>query len=115
MSGVSRDEQQKIYDQRRRDVLPKHGSQLVEISYKDLNNDSRKRLIRSRQEDIVIIRRLLSMAQNENQTVEHKNTDKEKEKITSRIKCQLKTEQTWIFSPDTNVADYITLREFDEI
>lgn len=101
VSGVSRDEQRRIYDQRRRDVLPKHGIQLIEISYTDLKQDNRKRLIRSRQEDIALIRRLLSVAQNENnfikpnkqyqtrldiavarnrrkksnQKIEHKNTD----------------------------------------
>ena len=106
VSGVSHDEQRRIYDQRRRDVLPKHGIQLIEISYTDLKHDNRKRLIRSRQEDIAVIRRLLSVAQNENnfikpneqyqtrldiavarnrrkksnQKIEHKNTDKQKEK-----------------------------------
>lgn len=63
VSGVSRDEQRRIYDQRRRDVLPKHGIRLVEISYSDLQHDSRKRLLRNRKTDIVAIRRLLSMAQ----------------------------------------------------
>ena len=29
VSGVSRDEQRRIYDQRRRNVLPKHGIQLI--------------------------------------------------------------------------------------
>lgn len=32
ISGVHRGEQRKIYDQRRREVLPKHGIQLIEIS-----------------------------------------------------------------------------------
>lgn len=75
VSGVNRDEQRRIYDQRRRNVLPKHGIQLVEISYTDLKHDSRKRLIRNRQADMVAIRRILSMAQNENLKVEYKDTD----------------------------------------
>lgn len=128
VSGVSRDEQRKIYDQRRRDVLPKHGIQLIEISYTDLKHDSRKRLIRSRQEDTVVIRRLLSNVQNENnfvkpdeqyQTrldidvarkcrkksnlkVEHKNTDKQAEKDEKNCpvsKMSVKEgTQTWIYS-----------------
>lgn len=59
VSGVSRDEQRRIYDQRRRDVLPKHGIRLVEISYSDLKHDSRKRLVRDRQNDLAVIKRLL--------------------------------------------------------
>ncbi len=128
VSGVSRDEQRRIYDQRRRDVLPKHGIQLIEISYTDLKHDNRKRLIRSRQEDIAVIRRLLSVAQNENyfikpnkqyqtrldiavarnrrkksnQKIEHKNTDKQKEKdrinsLESKKPVKDGT-QTWVYS-----------------
>lgn len=59
VSGVSRDEQRRIYDQRRRDVLPKHGIRLVEISFSDLKHDSRKRLVRDRQNDLAVIKRLL--------------------------------------------------------
>lgn len=58
VSGVSRGEQRRIYDQRRRDVLPKHGIKLVEISYSDLKHDSRKRLVRDRQNDLAIIRKI---------------------------------------------------------
>lgn len=35
VSGVSRDEQRKIYDQRREEILPKNGIALVIISYSD--------------------------------------------------------------------------------
>lgn len=106
VSGVCRDEQRRIYDQRRRDVLPKHGIQLIEISYTDLMHDSRKRLIRNRQEDIVVIRRLLSMAQNGGKKshfkVENKNTGKQTEKD---VKNNLKTKKpvkdgthTWVYA-----------------
>ena len=60
-SGVSRGEQRRIYDQRRRDILPKHGIRLVEISYADLRHDSRKRLVRDRQNDLIIIAVRLSV------------------------------------------------------
>lgn len=59
VSGVSRGEQRRIYDQRRRDILPKHGIRLVEISYADLKHDSRKRLVRDRRNDLAVIRRML--------------------------------------------------------
>ena len=80
VSGVCRDEQRRIYDQRRRDVLPKHGIKLIEISYTDFKYDNHKRLIRNRQADMAEIRRILSKTQNENQKVEHKNTDKQTKK-----------------------------------
>lgn len=65
VSGVSRDEQRRIYDQRRRDVLPKHGIRLIEISYSDLNHDSRKRLTRNRTSDISALKRILGKDNND--------------------------------------------------
>ena len=47
VSGVSRGEQRKLYDQRRRDVLPKHEITLVELYVSDFPHDGRKRLKRS--------------------------------------------------------------------
>src|SRR5690606_19590909 len=38
VSGVSRGVQRKIYDQRRRDVLPKYNIHLIEISYADFDH-----------------------------------------------------------------------------
>ena len=58
VSGVSRGEQRRIYDQRRRDILPGQGIRLVEISYSDLKHDGRKRLVRDRQNDLAVIRRI---------------------------------------------------------
>lgn len=55
VSGVSRAEQRKIYDQRRREVLPKHGIDLVEISFSDFEFDSRKRIIRNAERDKEVI------------------------------------------------------------
>ena len=59
VSGISRGEQRRIYDQRRRDILPEHGIRLVEISHADLKHDSRKRLVRDRQNDLIAIRKIL--------------------------------------------------------
>lgn len=59
VSGVGRGEQRQIYDQRRRDILPKYGIKLVEISYSSFRYDSKKRIIRNKQQDILIVKRLL--------------------------------------------------------
>jgi hypothetical protein len=55
VSGVHRGEQRKIYDQRRRDVLPKHGINLVEIGYSDFEFDRSKKILRNSERDILII------------------------------------------------------------
>jgi len=47
VSGVFRGEQRKIYDERRKEILPKHGIKLIEISYDDFDFDSRKKIIRN--------------------------------------------------------------------
>jgi hypothetical protein len=46
VSGVHRGEQRKIYDQRRLDVLPKHGITVIEISYSDFEFDRKDRIVR---------------------------------------------------------------------
>jgi hypothetical protein len=56
VSGVDRGTQRKIYDQRRRDVLPQHGINLVELSYDMFDHDSRKRLFRRREKDLEVVR-----------------------------------------------------------
>ena len=57
VSGVSRGEQRRIYDQRREEVLPKHGIRLVVISYRDFGTT--KKLTRNKSNDILVVRRLL--------------------------------------------------------
>jgi len=47
INGVHRGEQRKIYDQRRLDVLPKHGIKVVEIFYSDFECDKKERVLRS--------------------------------------------------------------------
>lgn len=55
VSGVPRGLQRAIYDQRRRDVLPQHGIQLVELSFEEFARKGR-RLKRCEVEDIEVIR-----------------------------------------------------------
>jgi hypothetical protein len=56
VSGVDRGKQRKLYDERRRDILPKQGLLLIEFSYSDFKHDSNKRLIRDTDHDEKIIR-----------------------------------------------------------
>ena len=61
VSGVHRGEQRTLYDERRRQVLPKNNINLVEISYSDFIHDSKKRIIRNPELDVkIIIQKLYS-------------------------------------------------------
>lgn len=55
VSGVPRGEQRRMYDQRRRDVLPRWGIRLVEIEYSELSSRSSGRLVRDRPADRSVI------------------------------------------------------------
>lgn len=57
VSGVSRGEQRKIYDARRKEILPKHGISIVTISYSDFG--STKKLKRNKEADLAVVRRIL--------------------------------------------------------
>lgn len=59
ISGVSRGEQRKIYDNRRAEVLPQYGIEFVVISYDDFEYDGRKRIKRSRNHDLEMIKKKL--------------------------------------------------------
>lgn len=60
VSGVYRGEQRKIYDERRREILPKHQINLVEISFTDFNHDRQKRIIKNPKLDEAIIKQKLN-------------------------------------------------------
>ena len=99
VSGVSRDEQRRIYDQRRKEVLPKHGIRLIEISYSDLKHDSCKRLIRDRQSDKEIIQKLLS-ATGHNDKKEKKAKIVTSNRVKANVACQSTTKdetQNWAY------------------
>ena len=70
VSGVGRGEQRKIYDQRRREVLPQHGIQLIELDYSDFEHTRGKKLLRNREEDLKVI--IKNLKKNINQAT--KNT-----------------------------------------
>jgi len=59
ISGVSRDQQRKIYDQRRRELIPKNGIDLVIISYDDFNYDNQKKIIRGKESDLKVVKNRL--------------------------------------------------------
>lgn len=52
--------QRKIYDQRRQELIPKHGLKLLIIPYKDFEHSNNSRLKRNPERDIKIIQNLLS-------------------------------------------------------
>ena len=59
-SGCTRGQQRKIYDQRRRDVLPQNGIRLVELSYDFFQHDGKKRLRKNPAADEARIRELFA-------------------------------------------------------
>lgn len=60
VSGVHRGEQRKIYDLRRRDVLPENGIGLIEIDYTDFNH-FRNKIVRDCEKDLEIVRNKLKL------------------------------------------------------
>jgi hypothetical protein len=59
VKGLPRAQSGARYDQRRRDVLPKHGIKLIEMDYKDFPCDARMQLKRIPQ-DIDVVRGILA-------------------------------------------------------
>ena len=59
VSGVGRGEQRKIYDQRRRDILPENGIALIELNYDEFGHFASKRLLRKTEKDIQVIEKKL--------------------------------------------------------
>jgi len=55
VSGVSRGEQRRLYDERRRLVLPRHGILLVELGYDDFEHGRSKNLLRNTGSDREVI------------------------------------------------------------
>jgi len=59
VSGVSRGEQRKLYDQRRKEQLPKNGINLIIIDYTQLSHNGSKDLIRDKEKDIAVLKTIL--------------------------------------------------------
>lgn len=55
VSGMGRGDQRVLYDQRRREVLPKQGIKLIELDYSDFEHTGRKKLVRNREVDLKVI------------------------------------------------------------
>ena len=60
VSGVSREQQRKIYDERRRKILPVNGIKLEVINVGELSCKPNKRLRRDREHDLEVIRQKLA-------------------------------------------------------
>ena len=61
-AGMSRGEQRRVYDERRRAVLPEHGMRLAVICCTDLAHSGARRLLREREYDGRAIRAALESA-----------------------------------------------------
>lgn len=59
VSGVHRGEQRRIYDERRRQEIPKHGLTLIEFSFSDFEYNNQKRIIRNETIDVEVLRKKL--------------------------------------------------------
>ena len=59
VSSVSRGEQRRIYDQRRKELLPKHGIKLVIISYTDFGVS--KKLVRNYDKDLRVVEHIFKI------------------------------------------------------
>lgn len=59
VSGVHRGEQRRIYDQRRLEVLPQNGIQVIEISYSDFEFDRKDKIVRDWENDLERVRKFL--------------------------------------------------------
>jgi hypothetical protein len=59
LSGVHRGEQRRRYDERREQMIPRHGLRLVVVKPSDLSADKRGRLRRERNRDLEALRALL--------------------------------------------------------
>lgn len=59
VSGVGRGEQRKLYDQKRRDILPEHGIRLIEFDYSEFEHRGNKKLGREKEGDLRVIKRKL--------------------------------------------------------
>ena len=57
VSGVCRDEQRRIYDERRMTELPKHGIKVIVIDYSKFGTS--KKIIRNHDKDLLIVRQIL--------------------------------------------------------
>lgn len=55
VSGVTRGEQRKRYDELRRQLLPQHGIALVEFSYADFQHGHSKHLLREKATDRAVV------------------------------------------------------------
>ncbi|MFI8605075.1 hypothetical protein ACIGCP_11465 [Cellulophaga baltica] len=59
ISGVHRGKQRAKYEQLRRDLLPEHGIQLVELDYSLFEVTSQKKLVRNEKRDLEVLKAIL--------------------------------------------------------
>lgn len=59
VSGVHRGEQRKIYDKRKREILPQHGITVIDIPYTAFNCNRSGKILRNRISDLQIVKRYI--------------------------------------------------------
>jgi hypothetical protein len=59
ISGITRDQQRRVYDQRRREILPQQSIQLIILSYSDFDHSSNKRIRRNAEDQARVRNKLL--------------------------------------------------------
>lgn len=59
VSGVHRGEQRKLYDKRKRDVLPQYGIIVIDLSYFDFACDARGKIHRDKVKDLEVVKNFL--------------------------------------------------------
>lgn len=64
VSGVHRGEQRKIYDKRKRTILPKNGIRVIDISYTAFQVDGKGKIIRDVKSDLEIVRSIIEKDKN---------------------------------------------------
>jgi hypothetical protein len=58
-SGIPRGKQRALYDQRRRETLPRYGISIIELACSDFECNGSKRLLRNRSNDLAVIQKKL--------------------------------------------------------
>ena len=59
VSGVTRAEQRKIYNRRKREILRKKEVNFIEIKYKDFDYDEQFKLVRNKDKNLHILSKIL--------------------------------------------------------
>jgi len=106
ISGVHRGEQRRIYDQRRKKIIPENGLQLIEISYSDFHHNSRKKIIRNGRQDLAVVRELLGTL-----IIRQQRTKKRKPIFSRNIDIERMAFMNWRIEPGYDIHNLKNIAE----